>query len=165
MQQLSKLTTFLAMILCATLARADSVTYTFSNFLFNVSFNEPSIITHDVVIPASDLLSNNTPDLLSVEINPTSPICGTPVFIPPGSSCIFFNQPTQGTGYIFSLPLTSAGTYASGNANLTIAEPGMTPPVPEPSTLFLLGAGGLSVGLNGLLRFRKSRHRRFDPCG
>jgi hypothetical protein len=125
-----------------TTAHADTISYTFSSFLFDVSFTASSIITTDTTIPAADLITNNTPNLISIEINPISFFCGGNIIpVPDANSCFLFNQPAQGSGYFFSSQLTSLGTYNSGNAMLTISAVGATPAVPEPSALLLLITG------------------------
>lgn len=140
----------------AATAHGDTVSYNFSGTLFNLSFTEPSILTTDTIIPASSLLTNNTPDLVSVELNPNSFICGG-IFlpVPDASSCIFFNEPTTFSGYYFSPELTSLGTYVTGNQVLTITQtPAGSAATPEPSTLALLGTGIL--GLVGVTRRKLS---------
>ena len=134
----------------------DTISYNFSGTLFNVSFTEPSVLTTDTIIPASSLLTNNTPDLVSVEINPNSFFCGG-IFvpIPDASSCIFFNEPTTFSGYYFSSELTSLGTYVTGNQVLRITQTTAgSSAAPEPSTLALLGIGIL--GLVGVARRKLS---------
>jgi hypothetical protein len=140
-------------------AHADTFTYDFSSSFFNVSFSsQPSVITNDTIIQVGSLLTNTTPDLQSVEINPTSYFCGGNLFpIPDASSCIFFSQPSQGTGYFFSSQLTTPGRYVSGNAVLTITQSTSSSPVPEPSSLALLTTGASGIAMMGLRRLRTRR--------
>jgi hypothetical protein len=78
---------------------------------------EPSIVNNDVVIPASSLLTNNTPSLLSVEINATQVTCGGNIFPIDGQvSCIFFSLPSVVNGYYFSSAFTSPGSYSNGDS-------------------------------------------------
>jgi hypothetical protein len=145
-----KLVAIAIMSLSAAAAHADTISYSFTSFLIDVSFTSPFIINTDTTIPASSFLTNNTPSLTSLEISPTSPVCGNPPIPVPGeSSCIFFNSPTQGTGYFFSAPLTALGIYVSGNTQLDISRVTDASPVPEPSSVVLL-ITGLSGGLISL---------------
>ena len=131
-----------ALLVISVAAHADTFTYSFASSLFQVSWEEPSIVTNDAVIPASSLLTNNTPSLLSVEINPTQVTCGGNILPIDGEvSCIFFNQPAVGNGYFFSSAFTSAGSYSNGDNILIITQNTGSSPVPEPSTLLLLATG------------------------
>jgi hypothetical protein len=91
---LGKLVAVAIMALSAVTAHGDTISYSFSGSLFNVSFTVPSILTTDTIIAASNLLTNNTPDLLSLEINPTSFVCGG----------IFFPFPTRPPAYFSISP-------------------------------------------------------------
>ncbi len=62
-----RLAAIVILAVSAAAAHASPIYYTFSSPVFDVSFTEPSILTEDTVIPASSLLTNNTPNLLSVE--------------------------------------------------------------------------------------------------
>jgi hypothetical protein len=148
---LPKLVMIAIMAVSAAAAHADTISYSFTSFLNDFSFTSPFIINTDTIIPASSLLTNNTPNLVSVEINPTSQFCANiPIIIPDSASCVFFNQPTQGTGYYFSSQLTSLGIYVSGNARLDISRVTDASPVPEPSSVVLLvtGLSGALVSLS-----------------
>jgi len=155
-----------ALIFSSATVRADTIIYTFSSSLFDVSFSsQPSLIANDTIIPATSLLTNNTPDLQSVEINPTSFACTDVIIpIPDASSCLFLNQPNQSTGYFFSSQLTAPGSYSSGNAVLTITRNIDTSPVPEPSSLLLIvtGIGGiLARSMRRLHNTSASRSEKF----
>ena len=156
-----KLVAIAMMALSTAAAHADTISYSFTGSLIDVSFNSPFIINTDTIIPASSFLSNNTPSIVSLEISPTSPVCGTPpVPVPGESSCIFFNEPTLGYGYYFSAPLTAFGIYVTGNQQLDISRVTSVSAVPEPSSLVLLvtGLGGalLSLSTRRVSRLRQS---------
>jgi hypothetical protein len=142
-------------------AHADTVSYSFTSPIINVSFTSPFIINTDSTIPASSFLTNNTPSIESLEINPTSPVCGyPPVAVPTESSCVLFNEPTVGYGFYFSAPLTSLGSYVAGNTRLDISRVTEPSPVPEPASLVLL-----VTGLSGAVVSVSSKRRRIKVGG
>jgi len=79
-----------AMIALSATAHADTISYSFTSPIIDVSFTSPFIINTDTTIPASSFVTNNTSNITSLEINPNSAVCGyPPVFAPGESSCIF----------------------------------------------------------------------------
>jgi hypothetical protein len=135
-------------------ARADSFTYTFvAGSAGQLSFESPTILTTDTVLPASSVVTNIA-DLASFEINPTGNTCdGITVA---GVSCagIVF---TDSSGFFisFSTPLTMTGVYGSGDETLSISESEGASPVPEPSNITMTGVGMAMVAL--VYGFRRRR--------
>jgi len=167
---------FLVSVLLAllpTLARADSITYTFNDTIEHFSFQTSTFLTSSQTIPISPLtLQGVTFTYASVFISGTD-VCflfGTPNLT---GDCGFFdifpiNSPTSEFDMTFS-DATKFGTYVATTFGCAEIEPGVcigpppgqrwtltisTSTVPEPSTVLLLSSGAMGLAW---LRWRRTR--------
>lgn len=129
----------LSILMGSAVVRAD-VIYTFSQGnQFAFTLDQPTFITSSTTFPLSDFaaFTNNSGNtVLLVEFD----------LISGGGFSIFVDTTGGQVGDFFLTPLAGVGTYCSGvngctgahDATLVVSQAGQ---VPEPSSLFLIGAG------------------------
>jgi hypothetical protein len=108
------------------------------------SFLEPSILTSDTTITATDLLSFTGTPLEYIIFDPTDTNCPFTNAKLPQKSCIEIeNLNSNIYNQLITVDLTSYGAYTFTKGSLEISQNDETP---EPSSLILLGTA-LAVGL------------------
>lgn len=149
------------LLLLPILAQADTL-YTYSLNLpssfgtlgpstVDWTLDESTILTSNVTIPASSLLSDSVGGVLASD---GCAISSVSIISPATAGAIstsFSGCPTLGLLTIFPEPITTPGTFTAADATLEIT------PAPEPGSFALLGLGLLV--LMGLATFRRATSR------